>query len=542
MRKRDRRFLYTGLKTYVEEQVETHPEYRQFLQRIEALRARLSLRSVGELLREAIRDFDYDLYLASLPNGEKAWLNVKKLLEIADGFTGNASTREFLDQMAQESVIKEEEAALESESDDVVRLMTIHKAKGLQFPIVVLPNLGFNQNNQSPSFLTDWENQTIFFADKSEEEANEEYGDSESAANPDSGPAKNYNELKTKEKAREYEEKKRLLYVAMTRAKEEITLSFSEKPKKAEAKHQPSKKGFLPLLSDGGLVVPGTEWAGSDQSDGITTPLYAGIVSLVPVDLKTVLPANQTVKAEKDHSPESVNEIPETAFPLEDAPYQKYLSPSLLTSAETTRPEEAYRILWKYEEKKVDDLLPELFKLSMGAPGYSEEIGTLVHKVLELYAEKGLSMVTRATVERLNRSFGYPTPVVEAVEQKIRNVADHPLFEEIRKAQPCFSEKPVRKLRGRHILSGTIDKLYFLDGKWRILDFKASRQNPQFIDKYRFQMRFYLFLVKELLQPAPETATLFFLEERSALDVRLDAGFEEELDRRIVEYEKAFVK
>jgi len=116
------------------------------------------------------------------------------------------------------------------------------------------------------------------------------------------------------------------------------------------------------------------------------------------------------------------------------------------------------------------------------------------------------------------------------------------LFQVLRNAQPCFSEKPVRKLRGRHILSGTIDKLYFLEGKWHILDFKASRQNPRFNEKYRFQMRFYLYLVKELLRPAPEIATLFFLEERSALDVRLDAGFEEELDRRIGEYEKAFVK
>ncbi|NLZ13845.1 MAG: Dna2/Cas4 domain-containing protein [Thermotogaceae bacterium] len=95
-------------------------------------------------------------------------------------------------------------------------------------------------------------------------------------------------------------------------------------------------------------------------------------------------------------------------------------------------------------------------------------------------------------------------------------------------------------MRGRHILSGTIDKLYFLEGKWRILDFKASRQNPLFIEKYRFQMRFYLYLVKELLRPAPETATLLFLEERSMLDVALDSGFEEELDRRIAEYEKAF--
>ncbi|MDD8041906.1 MAG: UvrD-helicase domain-containing protein [Thermotogota bacterium] len=535
MRKCDRRFLYTGLKTYVEEQGETHPEYRQFLQRIEALRARLSLRSVGELLREAIRDFDYDLYLASLPNGEKAWLNVKKLLEIADGFTGNASTREFLEQMAQESVIKEEEAALESESDDVVRLMTIHKAKGLQFPIVVLPNLGFNQNNQSPSFLTDWENRTIFFADKSEEEANEEYGNSESAANHDSGPAKNYNELKTKEKAREYEEKKRLLYVAMTRAKEEITLSFSEKPKKSEKKPSLSKRGFLPLLAEGGLVVPGTNWTPTDQSE------YGDIVSLVPFDLEKVLSTGQTANEEEQLS-EPADFIPETAFPLEDAPYQKYLSPSLLTSAEATRPEEAYRLLRKYEEKKVDDLLPELFKLSVGAPGYSEEVGTLVHKVLELYAEKDLSMVTRATVERLNRAFGYPASVVESAEKKIRLVADHPLFQVLRNAQPCFSEKPVRKLRGRHILSGTIDKLYFLEGKWRILDFKASRQNPLFIEKYRFQMRFYLYLVKELLRPAPEIATLFFLEERSTLDVGSDAGFEEELDRRIAQYEKTFAK
>lgn len=535
MRQRDRRFLYTGLKAYVKEIGSTDSQKGLFLERIEGLRAHLPLRSIGELLREAIQDFDYDLYLATLPNGPKAWLNVKKLLEIADGFTGNASTREFLEQMAQENVIKEEEAAIESEHDDVVRVMTIHKAKGLQYPIVILPNLGFNQSPRSHIFLTDWENRLIFFSGDAEGEAGEDPVDQEGNAVRASETAKDYSELKQKEKAREYEENKRLLYVAMTRAKEEIVLSFSERPRNRQNRPAPPKKGFLPLLHTGGLIVPGTEWAPIEESE------YAGLLTPAPQDLKTIRAVDQAVEPSGPSTGETVERIPQTAFPLEDRPYQKYLSPSLLTSVEKTDAQATRRILWRHEEKKTDDLLPELFKLSFGAPGYTEEVGTLVHKVLERYGDKDLSGITRETVDRLNRSFGFPDSVVEATEAKIRRVAGHPLFDDLRKAHPCFSEKPIRKLRGRYILSGTIDKLYFLDGKWHILDFKASRANPQYLERYRFQMRFYLFLVKGLVQPEPEKATLFFLDERETMDVVWDAGFEEELDRRIGDYERAFV-
>jgi ATP-dependent helicase/nuclease subunit A len=545
MRKTDPRFLYVGLNTFTQ----NTGNGSTFLSIFESLRKTIALRSIGSILREAIRMFDYDLRLAALSDGNKRWLNVKKLLEIADTFGGNTSIREFIEQMAQETALKEEEAVLESENDDVVRVMTIHKSKGLQFPIVILPDLGFFSANRSERFLTDRENKTIFFADESIPSVDGEKSDKLIPEGPATGTAKNYLQFKEIESSRELEEKKRLLYVAFTRAEEEIVLSFHTKKKRTaeetgdgsetktfEKQKTPNSKskepsiptkGFLPLLYVGGLVTSGPDWVPGDQSE------YPEIISCVPEEALTASVPNLTI--EKPNG-DTVCHIPETAFSLEDQPYQKYLSPSLLTS------EDAYITLRKYDEKKLEDLLPELFKLTSETQGYFEEIGTLVHKMLEVYAEKDLSAVTLSLVEKVNYAFGYSEEVVKKVHRIIQKIAPHALFNEISRSCPCFSEKPVRKRFGNHILSGTIDKLYFLDGYWHVLDFKASKQDERFLEKYWFQMQFYLYILKGLLDPAPEKATLFFLEEGCTLDVPLDGGFEDTLKKKIKTFEADFSK
>ncbi|MBX3226141.1 MAG: UvrD-helicase domain-containing protein [Labilithrix sp.] len=95
----------------------------------------------GTILREAIAATDLESLLASLPRGEQRVANVRKLLALADKHADPRAFRAWLDD-AKEQDVAESEAATFSEDDDAVRLLTVHASKGLDFPVVFIPEIG----------------------------------------------------------------------------------------------------------------------------------------------------------------------------------------------------------------------------------------------------------------------------------------------------------------------------------------------------------------------------------------------------------------
>lgn len=77
------------------------------------------------------------------PAGEQALANVLHVAELARQYEagGGISFRGFIDELRTASEAEEAEAPILEESSDGVRLMTVHKAKGLEFPVVVLADL-----------------------------------------------------------------------------------------------------------------------------------------------------------------------------------------------------------------------------------------------------------------------------------------------------------------------------------------------------------------------------------------------------------------
>ena len=122
-----------------------HEEDREALAETAALVQALS-RAAGRLgpgaiLREAVAARALGEVLAALPRGEQRVANVQKLLAIADRHTDARAFRRWLDD-ASDQELSESEAATFSEADDAVRLLTIHASKGLDFPIVFVPEVG----------------------------------------------------------------------------------------------------------------------------------------------------------------------------------------------------------------------------------------------------------------------------------------------------------------------------------------------------------------------------------------------------------------
>ena len=98
------------------------------------------------LLDRVITDSGYDRALLALPDGRRRMANVRKLMRLARAFEAEqgGDLRAFIDDLAEQDVLaaREGEAPLEAEDLGAVRLMTIHAAKGLEFPVVCVADLG----------------------------------------------------------------------------------------------------------------------------------------------------------------------------------------------------------------------------------------------------------------------------------------------------------------------------------------------------------------------------------------------------------------
>jgi ATP-dependent helicase/nuclease subunit A len=107
------------------------------------LSLRGTIASIGpaEALRLAMRALSLEETLILLTRGEQRVANVRKVLSLAEG---EASARAFLARMnrAASEQSTEPEAATFSDEEDAVRLLTVHASKGLDFPIVFLPEVG----------------------------------------------------------------------------------------------------------------------------------------------------------------------------------------------------------------------------------------------------------------------------------------------------------------------------------------------------------------------------------------------------------------
>ena len=118
---------------------------RRFHMGIERLREDAPLLGLQGLIEETCERLGYDLATLMRPDGAKRWANVRKLMRLAAEFEANegAELRGFLQYAADETArAAEGEAPIAAERHDGVRIMTVHAAKGLEFDVVAVPELG----------------------------------------------------------------------------------------------------------------------------------------------------------------------------------------------------------------------------------------------------------------------------------------------------------------------------------------------------------------------------------------------------------------
>ena len=184
------------------------------LERYRRLSRSLRLHSLLSLIYE---ETDYYNYVRALPLGEKRQANLDQLLEDAKQFEKGSYSGLFHFIRYIEKVKKQEqdqgEATVFSEKDDLLRIMSIHHSKGLQFKVVFLSQLhkSFNKMDSKAKMLMDAE--LGLAADYLDLETRIKY------------PSFHKIAIKEKSERESLGEELRVLYVAMTRAEEKLILT-----------------------------------------------------------------------------------------------------------------------------------------------------------------------------------------------------------------------------------------------------------------------------------------------------------------------------
>ena len=189
-----------------------------FLKMIEEFRNLEKTVPLDQLIWTIYAKTGYYYYVRLMPNGKLRQANLRKLFEKAKDYEkislkGLFNFITFIEKIVGNNNLQE--AKIINENDDVVRIMSIHKSKGLEFPVVFLCNVGRKFNEQ------DMKNKIVLDQDLG---IGANYIDN---INEYSTLAKQAINLKIKKEM--ISEEMRILYVALTRAKEKLIIIGSDR-------------------------------------------------------------------------------------------------------------------------------------------------------------------------------------------------------------------------------------------------------------------------------------------------------------------------
>jgi ATP-dependent helicase/nuclease subunit A len=439
------------------------------------------------------------LLLTDPIHGHQRYANLKKLMDLARDFAARPAfgLSEFIDYIGElrEKEAREGESPIDEESRDTVRILTVHKAKGLEFPVVFLPDLGRRNSGRSDPIAIDAE---LGIGIKV----------------PDDKGGLRSSCIRTPvlevRKRREIDEEKRLFYVACTRARDFLVLSgqisFSNTPKKASTVAMDWLKEALEITEDnfaedlayGNRIIkastlePGAAPAASDNDRWVDR--HPEMLRGEPVAVGENPAADALIRQA-------------TSVPAPEPPTRFTVS-QLLHFRKCPR---GYELSgrWGIAEPPRDVPLP-------AAPSGGRELGSLVHGILQRwdFEASTLDEQVERTLRRTGLSQQDRREMGARAVELIRNFSMSLAAAEIRRAREVHSELPFLLKLDRSRIEGTIDNLHRNPrGRLVIIDYKTDQIREDEVsaraEDYRFQLAAYALAASRLFQERVDAALVF---------------------------------
>ena len=408
------------------------------LRKLAQLAGRLS---VDELLRAALERTGYLATLTGLPDGHRRRGNIEKLVEKAaesgalhftdfEAMLGDFSARE----------LREGEAALEA--DGALTLMTVHQAKGLEFPMVVLADAG---RWRTPT------NDSVLMRD-------EESGLACKVFDMEQGkhqPTVAWQLATRRKQQRELAERRRLFYVAATRAQDYLLvcgLLEDNKPK------QSWLAWLLNALEIAESASAGEKTLGAGQVIWRCLASPSALKSTAVEALRQSVGQHEKQVSRDDEAPPAL---------LRALPTYPVRAPQQLSVTSISRHYERVEA-----SKSAND----------GQDRSSRVLGDAVHEMLRLWRlDAPLDAVAvRQQLRSTIRAQGLRNPsetesLVGQASALLGSLERSPLFAQMKEARKQLRELPFIYRRGDYLIDGRLDLLMQdAAGHWTLVDFKAT--------------------------------------------------------------------
>ena len=503
--------FYEAMKEYNEKD-SIKEKIDLFLEKVASWKKESEYLELDELIWKIYIDTGYYNYVSLMPDGILRQANLKLLFEKAKqyekvSFNGLYNFINFIEKVRTSSGDLSS-AKLIGENENVVRIMSIHKSKGLEFPLVFLCNSNKKFNVQ------DLNNQILLHQDLG---LGANFIDSDKKLQY---PTLAKEAIKIKSKEEIISEEMRILYVALTRAKERLIITGISNDLEKELQQ---KEELLNLYS---------------EEEKINTNLlkkyksYLDWIELVYLKNKDANLMNLE-KVNKQNVVENVDNsnIEENSRNLDD----------IIKNTELKNGDEIkFKLNWKYENielskiegkssvskiKSVENKDNEFKRIAMKTPEFLKEEtnkltgaqkGTLIHLCMQHLStqEEYTEQKIKELIEKLLFKKKITNVEAENIDiNKILNFTKRDLWQEVRKAKSIEREKPFyititvdeiyeNNIQEEILVQGIIDLYYINENDELILvDYKTDyvTNESELIEKYSKQLELYKRALEEAL-------------------------------------------
>ena len=465
--------------------------------------------SIPFLLQRILRNTGWEGTVAGLQTGGQSSANVQKLLHIAREFTGRGLTRlyDFVERL--NTLINEEQregqAAMET-TDNCVQVMTIHAAKGMEFPVVVIPFADKKLKQDSSPYIDPAIG--ISFTVRSEKDYDKE----------EEPLLHRYLRLKSREKTES--EERRIFYVAATRARDMLVIS-------GNADSGINYSSYLRLVFNSlGLEADSLKEGVISFHSDIKVLNQTGQKSEITVLEYTAGLKISFSKNEKpdilEHQQRSKNDMNVTSLftqPLKGNIQGEFFSSTQMrTFLECPTKYLLRYVLGVPEQSFISFPFNEHEDPNDRITGEVE--GSLTHSVLQDFHKDQNEEVIRQKIREITGTVLLEgntrlDSVVESITSNVLNFQKSSFGQSVLSSKEAKTEYTISSVFGTDYLTGTIDMLYKDEKElWSILDYKTDSITKKDImlraGEYKYQMLFYALLVyKQFMQKNVRISIVF---------------------------------